>query len=226
MNQRKRFKITDLLIGIIFTLLFISIGVVITINFRPLYYMDVNFLNIDSTSGYSKEEILHNYNTLIDYCSPFFQGDLQFPTLPASASGLQHFKDVKGIFNFFYLLGAITLIAVIVIYVYKKRKKDYSYLFTSSLTAIVLPVVLGLLFAMNFNTAFIAFHKLVFRNDYWQFDPATDPVITILPESFFLHSAVMIIIIVILLSILLYLLHRKKKRNFSIRYRMTKGLKL
>ena len=71
----KRFKITDLFIGIIFTLLFISIGVVFTINFRPLYYMDIKLLNIESNSGLAKEEIVKNYNTLIDYSSPLKKGE-------------------------------------------------------------------------------------------------------------------------------------------------------
>lgn len=226
MNQRIRFKITDLLIGIIFTLLFISMGLVITINFRPLYYMDIHLLNIEASSGYDKKEILQNYNALIDYCSPFYQGELKFPTLKASAHGLEHFREVKSIFIFFYILGAVTLAAAILIMIYKSKKRDYSYLLTSSITAVALPLVLGCIMAVNFNTVFITFHKLVFNNNYWLFDPATDPVINILPETFFNHCALLIIIIIILLSIALFLYYRRKKRHFQIRYRMTKGLKL
>lgn len=225
MNQRKRFKFTDLLIGVIFTLLFISLGIVITINFRPLYYMDVNLLNIEAASGYNKNDILLNYNALIDYNSPFYQGELKFPTLPASANGIEHFKEVKGIFTFFYLLGVFTLIAIIIVILYKNKKKNYSYLLTSSITAVALPLILGVIVALNFDAAFIAFHKLVFKNDYWMFDPVTDPVINILPESFFMHCAFMIIFIVLLLSMVLYLCYLKKKRRHGIKYRMAKGLK-
>lgn len=226
MNPRIRFKGTDLLIGIIFTLLFISIGVVITINFRPLYYLDVNLLNIDTSSGYDKKEILQNYNTLIDYCSPIYQGELKFPTLKASANGLEHFREVKSIFIFFYILGAVTLVAAILIMIFKSKRRDYSYLLTSSITAVALPLILGCIMAVNFDTVFITFHKLVFNNNYWLFDPATDPVINILPETFFLHCALLIIIIIILLSIALFLYYRKKRRRMHIKYRMTKGLKL
>ena len=52
----KRFKITDLLIGFLFTLLFLSISVIITINFRPLYYMDIEILDIEKNSDTVKKK--------------------------------------------------------------------------------------------------------------------------------------------------------------------------
>ncbi len=222
----KRFKITDFFIGLLFTLLFISIAVVITINFRPLYYMDIKLLNIDINSGIPKGEILRNYNALIDYSSPFFKGNLVFPTLAASKSGLSHFADVKNIFTFFYILGAITLIPAIIIIIKKRKHRDYSYLLASAITAVVLPLILGVLMAINFDKTFILFHKIAFRNNDWLFDPSTDPVITILPDTFFMHCAVMIIFIVILFSIFFVAIYFKQKKYFSIKYRKNKGLKL
>ncbi len=222
----KRFKITDILIGIIFTLLFISIAVVITVNFRPLYYLDINILDIDKTSGYSKEIIKENYNALIDYSSPFFRGDLKFPTLDASPSGLKHFVEVKDIFTSFYVLGAITLILAILIIVQKSRNKDYSYLLVSAITAIVLPLLVGFFMCLDFDRAFILFHKLFFNNEDWLFDPIADPVITILPDTFFMHCAIMIILIVLLCSVVFASIYFWKKRHFSIKYRKNKGLKL
>jgi integral membrane protein (TIGR01906 family) len=221
----KRFKITDLLIGIIFTLLFISIAVVITINFRPLYYMDINRLNIEADSGIPKNVIIENYDALIDYSSPFFKDDLVFPTLTASESGLQHFTEVKNIFTSLYFLGAITLILGIIIIIYKSKKNDYSYLLVSSITAIVLPLLLGFYLFLDFDRAFVIFHKIFFKNDYWLFDPSTDPVITILPDTYFLHCALLIILLVLLFSIIFIAVYLWKKRHLSIKYRKNKGLK-
>lgn len=222
----KKFKISDLLIGIIFTLLFISLAVVITINFRPLYYMDIDFLNIDETSGFDKANIIENYNALIDYSSPFFQEELIFPSLAASESGLFHFVEVKNIFTAFYILGAITLILGIIIIVQKARNKDFSYLLVSAITAIVLPNLLGLFMSLDFDRTFYLFHKLFFNNDYWIFDPVTDPVITILPDTFFMHCAIMIILLVLLFSITFFIIYFWKRKYFSIRYRKNKGLKI
>lgn len=222
----KGFKISDLAIGILFTLLFISLSVVITINFRPLYYFDIDALNIEENSGYSEQEIRANYDALIDYSSPFFKGKLNFPTLPASESGLIHFKEVKNIFNFFYLLSAVTLILAICIIIYKHKKKDISYLLVSSITSVALPLLIAGSLAIDFDRAFVLFHKLFFNNDYWLFDPDTDPVIHILPDTFFLHSALMIIFLVISASATLFVIYLVKHSHKSIRYRRTRDLKL
>lgn len=222
----RRFKITDLLIGVIFTLLFISIAVVFTINFRPLYYMDIDLLNIEAESGFDRADIVKNYDALIDYSSPFFKGDLQFPTFEASESGLQHFTEVKNIFTSFYILGAITLVFAVIIIIRKTKNGDFSYLLASSITAIALPILLGLYMAIDFDRAFLIFHKLFFRNDYWMFDPVTDPVITILPEDYFMHCAILIIVIVLSFSATCIGIYFWKKNRSGIRYRKNRGLKL
>lgn len=222
----KNFKITDVIYGIIFTLMFISIAVVITINFRPLYYMDINLLNIEATSGLDKDIIKENYDALIDYSSPFFKGELQFPSLDASSNGLIHFIEVKNIFTSFYIMGAITLVLGIIIIIYKAKNRDYSYLPVSAVTAVVLPLLLALYMAVDFDRAFVIFHKIFFRNDYWLFDPVTDPVITILPDEFFMHSAIMIIIIVLLFCSIFIWLYIRSKRHTGLKYRKIKELKI
>lgn len=222
----RRFKITDVFIGVIFTLLFISIAVVITINFRPLYYFDIDHLRVADSSGLTKEVIRENYDALIDYSSPFFKGELRFPTLAASESGLFHFTEVKNIFTGFYILGAITLAFGVVIIVQKHKNKDFSYLLVSSVTAIVLPSLLALFLSIDFDRTFVIFHKLFFNNDYWLFDPATDPVITILPDTFFMHCAIMIIVLVVLMSLLFLTVYLVKRQHSGIKYRRSKGLKI
>ncbi len=220
-----KFKFTDLLIGLVFTLLFISIAVVITVNFRPLYYLDINMLHIAEYSGFSKDVIRENYDALIDYSFPLFKGPLQFPTLPSSVNALIHFSEVKNIFTSFYILGLICLVLGVIIIVYKTKNGDHSYLLVSAITAVVLPSILAVFLAINFDRAFIMFHKLFFKNDYWLFDPNTDPVITILPDTFFMHCALMIIVIVVLFSIAFLFVYLWKKQYTGIKYRKNKGLK-
>lgn len=204
-----------LLIGILFTILLISIGVIVTINFRPLYYYDINHLQIEETSGYSKEEIRTNYDALIEYCSPFYTGDLQFPTLPSSTEARIHFEEVKVIFVAFYYMAVFCLILLIPIMLCQWKRKDYQYLITSGWTAILLPCLLAIVCFLNFDRTFELFHEIVFRNDYWLFYPETDPIITMLPESFFLHCTILIIGIVIVGSLTLILIgnYLKKRRT-------------
>lgn len=207
--MKKQFHFTDIIVGIFFTLFFLSLGIITVINFRPLYYIDIQFLNIPDTTGLSKQIIMDNYNALIDYCSPFFKGDLIFPTLTSSNSGLQHFIEVKNIFIMFYVLCPITLLILIGTVLYKRKKRDYSYLLVSSITMIVLPLIVLIGSIINFDTLFVIFHKIFFRNDYWLFDPVTDPIINLLPDTFFLHCALFIAAFIVIGSILLYTLYRK-----------------
>lgn len=202
----KKFKISDIGIGLLFTLFFISTGVILAVNFRPLYYLDIKLLEIEKTSGMEASVIKENYDALIDYNSPFFQGKLEFPTLPASASGLEHFVEVKNIFVSFYAVFAVTAVALFLILLYKKKKKDYTYLPVSSITILALPVIVGVACAINFDKLFIIFHKIFFRNDYWLFDPVTDPIINLLPDTFFMHCLFIIIGFLFLGSLLLFLI--------------------
>lgn len=211
--MKKSYVFSDILIGIIFSLFFISISVIFVINFKPLYYLDIKFLDIPSRSGFTKNVILDNYSALIDYCSPFYKGDLVFPTLIASSGGLKHFEEVKTVFVFFYYLLPITLIPLILIILYKHKRKDYRYLLVSSITTLVLPISVGIGTWINFDHLFILFHQLVFRNDLWLFDYTTDPVILMLPDTFFMHCAVLIVCCVILCSLLLFLFYRISKRE-------------
>jgi len=50
---------------------------------------------------------------------------------------------------------------------------------------------LAAVMAVDFNDFFIDFHKILFRNNDWLFDPSLDPIITALPDTFFLHCFIM-----------------------------------
>lgn len=206
--------ILNAFIGVCFLIFFIAIGLTIAIHFRPLYYM-----NIDSyvkSTGISHEIIKENYNALIDYCNPFYQGELEFPSLPSSDEGISHFAEVKEIFNvFFALLFILPFILTIFIFIQHKRKVS-SYLLTSPIIMCVAPILVSVLCLIDFDTTFTLFHRIIFRNENWYFDPLTDPVIFILPGEFFLQCAIVIIIsvligCVILLTLYFYTNHHKSK---------------
>lgn len=206
-----KFKITDIVIAFVFTLFFISLGTIITLSFRPLYYFDIGFLNIPESTGYSKELIKRNYDTLIDYNSPFYKGDLEFPDFKSSPQGLQHFVEVKELFMGIYILFLITLALCLFIIIYKDKKKEDSYLLVSSIGVLAFPLIIGLITAIDFNKTFILFHKIFFRNDYWNFHPELDPVINILPKTFFFHSLILILLILMLGSLSLLIRYKTRK---------------
>lgn len=198
---------TELYISIVITLLSISSASVFVLFFRPIYYVCMKRLPIVKHSGFGKQEIIDNYNALIRYFYPFQKGRLSLPTFGQSAQGIQHFAEVKGIFNILLLLIPICLLLFILFFI--KNRSDKHYLKTSAITLILVPAIFGTGFALNFDATFTLFHKIFFRNDYWLFDSATDPIIKILPEEFFLLCGVIIIIIQLLVSGLCYMCYRR-----------------
>jgi integral membrane protein (TIGR01906 family) len=213
-NKRKSY-IHQLLFSLALSLFIIFTAVKLTLMFKPLYYFDIGYLNIAEQSSYSKAEIIKNYDYVINYLiSPRAQ-EFQLPSIPYSKFGQIHFKDVKRIFTTIDILlittGLISLGGLII----NIKKKDFAFLKLTPTMLILLPAVLLTSFAINFNKAFVLFHKIFFKNDYWQFDPQLDPIINILPEEFFMHSALMIVFIIIFSIVTLAILNRRlhKKRQ-------------
>lgn len=203
-------------LAILYMLCIISLSVTLVLNFRPLYYFDIGYLDIAENSGYAKEIIRENYDALIDYNSVFYTKDLHFPSLPMSENGRIHFVEVKKIFVFVQCLAAITLPLCVCLTLYMKKRKEFLFLKYAGILTLAIPVLLGGLIAANWNSFFVTFHHLFFRNDYWLFDPAYDPVILILPDQFFLHAAVMILGCVILGSLTCLFLSRKWKNSQTL----------
>jgi len=217
MKHRLSQTILSILTGIAFTFFFISLAVVIVVNFRQIYYWDISLLDLEGTCGLTAAQIRANYDALIDYNSPFSFGLLQFPDLPSSTEALIHFVEVKQLFMKFYLLGILSMLALFILLPIQRHqgtdvlKRTFTI---SSLTVILLPSLVGAAVALNFDAAFVIFHQIFFKNDFWLFDPATDPIILLLPDTFFLHCAVIIVLIVLLGALSLFLISRfLKTRN-------------
>lgn len=189
----QRNKIRDLLLGLVGMLFLISGAVTLTLSFRGLYRFDVKRLHLAEETGYSEEEILDNYNELIDYNLSPAHTQLKFPTFPMSEEAEIHFREVKVIFQGFLKLLIVTGILYLASGLYLARKNEWRFLKYTGICSLVIPAVAGLLVALNWDWVFVTFHELVFPNDYWLFDPVTDPVILVLPDEFFLHCAVLLI---------------------------------
>ncbi|MBP3568720.1 MAG: TIGR01906 family membrane protein [Lachnospiraceae bacterium] len=206
--------LTNFAIGVLFLIFFISLGLAIAIYVRPFYYMGMELISAET--GYSTEVIKENYDALIDYCSPFFTGELDFPSLPESESGISHFVEVKVIFNLFFALLFITPIFLAGLIFLQAKRNNTSWMLTSPIIVCVLPLLIGLACAIDFNRIFVLFHQIVFNNDDWIFSPLEDPIILFLPERFFLQCALIIVGTVLLgcvILLTLYFLHKNKQKK-------------
>ena len=128
----------NIVLAVALVLFIISAAVVFTLNFRPLYYFDVDHLNITAMSGLPREEILQNYNVLIDYNSIFGTKVLNFPTLAMSESGRIHFEEVKNVFGVFEITLIVSGILSLAGIIYRHFKKNPGYLLLSGILTVAI----------------------------------------------------------------------------------------
>lgn len=205
-------KFKNILFALISSLCIISFSVILGLNFRPLYYMNVLKIQAQNVN-LSAEVIRNNYNILINYLNPFYNGKLKLDSLVMSTFGEFHFYEVKQLFNLFYILFTVAFFLGIIIFIVSLRKKELSYLKSTALLTFLIPITLGIPFIVDFDWSFVAFHEIAFSNDYWLFDPKIDPVINILPQWFFMEAAFLILIFMIVFAILSYLVGKSDEKK-------------
>lgn len=202
MNQR---SISRFFLQVTLCLTIIALCIAVVINFQPLYYLFVKQEKLAQVVGLSQDELLSNYRNLLNYLNFPWVSSLGL-TLPSSASGLTHFADVKRLFMVDYV---VLLIGAPFSYYYlrqlKKRQMFWELISLAQL-ALAAGIIVAVTMALSFQQFFIAFHKVLFRNNDWIFDPAKDPIINALPDEFFLACFVLFFILFIVSMVILYLL--------------------
>lgn len=187
----------------------IALSVTLTIILAiPLFALEMSWYHLADLAQMSAMRLWHNFLVLMNYLLNPFIGQLHMPDFPSSASGLEHFAEVKMLFML--TLGlTIVLIPAFVIFI----KENLSLFFHNGLRIVMgLPIVAGL-FALlvGFDQFFVIFHEVLFRDNSWLFDPSTDPIINVLPEQFFMHTFLVFILIYELLFFIIY------RRGFNFR---------
>jgi integral membrane protein (TIGR01906 family) len=130
-----------------------------------------------------------------------------------SAGGETHFREVKRIFDVFQILFPLSLAGMAVLWVKAKSLRDGRYARITGYLCFGIVAALGLFALMGWDRLFVVFHKVFFNNDFWLFDYTTDPVITILPDTFFLHEAILILAVVLSGGALALILGLKAKHR-------------
>ncbi|HEY5588044.1 MAG TPA: TIGR01906 family membrane protein [Candidatus Paceibacterota bacterium] len=201
----------DFIISILIAFIVLSISIDFTLVFKPLYYFDISNLSIESSSNISRVDILKNYNYTINYVLENKKSEYNLPTLPSSPEAQIHFYEVKQLFIKMTEVLAVA-IAIVVIYgvFIKIRPRILKW---SSICLVLTSIGVIIPSLINFNSFFDFFHSIFFKNNYWQFDPVQDPIITILPEDFFLHCAILIISLWLLSSLVLWVLYIRRKTS-------------
>ena len=206
-------KISNLIFAFLMSLFIITSIVKFTVVFKPLYYFDIKHLNIPILSGMSEEEIKLNYDYLIKYNTSYRDYEFNMPTLKSSIQGKIHFEEVRDVFKVLNKINIISgVISVLGIYIVLK-KKEIKIIKYAGIISILIPIFLLIPITIQFEKSFEIFHRLIFNNDYWIFDPSKDPVINMLPAEFFLHCGVVILTGILIFSSIILTIYKMLKNK-------------
>lgn len=201
-----------------FTLLWLlALSILATIYLAWLAYpLVIDYFDLEQWSGLSKSVISANFNHLMTYLLSPFHTQLAMPDFPSSASGLKHFADVKVLFQ---ITQGIFVVLAIPSYLFLKNDYQKKLLWKTQRVwfgALISPLVIALFGVLiGFERFFVLFHTVLFPGDSsWLFHPDHDPIILVLPASFFLACFVLFFIIYEGLLVTMWLLSKKQWRQF------------
>lgn len=166
-----------------------SITVLLSI---PLFRLDIGWENLTQIANFPRSVLIHNYHVLMQYELNPFIAHLKMPNFPDSTNALKHFAEVRNLFTLVNILS-IVLIPAIIIFL----KEHLPILYRRGIFyAMVVPILLAVVAALiGFDNFFIIFHKILFRDNTWLFDPTTDPIINVLTDNFFMFCFIIFVIL-------------------------------
>lgn len=208
-------RVISVLLSLVLALFAISSAIAVPIVCRPFYYLHIKALNLPEQTGWSAEEIRNAYDDVMDYLlrdEPFGTGTLRW-----SESGKSHFADVKGLFWLDLITCAATGALLIVLLFAVRRIPPHRFAqrgpsFWAGAGILLVFALVGVLGALDFDRAFTAFHSIFFPGKTnWLFDPRTDQIILILPDTYFRNCAILALALLAAWALFCLLLGRKRK---------------
>lgn len=189
------------------------------LNITVVYNYVIYKYKLVKVTGLSAEILMDNYKRTIYYVQNPFIKELTFNNVHMSDFGRIHFFEVKRIFIALYIFSIIFIILMLIKILTNKGNglgKTLIKSFNSSVNIMALIFIsVSAAASINFSEAFIFFHKIFFRNNYWMFDPEIDPIIKALPEELFMIEFMMIVFVLAIFTVIIKVLNIKLKKSRS-----------
>lgn len=208
LNQIRQF------IGILGLILILIILPIILLSIDKSYF-DVAFARyatLQNFAGkYSRIELTAQFDSVLRFIQFPFNTSLD----PAffSAEDISHMNDVRTLFEIVHLIW--TLAIIMVAWGCREWQKILRIVRQALLGYLAALSLVGIAAALQWQTTFTTFHKLLFpNNNYWALDPTTSNLIKYLPGNIFQELAAMyyllIVIELVLLTVILFRKYGKK----------------
>ena len=135
----------------------------------------------------------------------------------------QHMRDVRGVFAAFYTLAVVGAIVLVAAFLLARgraaRARLWRRLGLAGRVIAAGTVALGVVGLLSFDAAFEAFHELFFPAGSFLFDPLTDRLVQLFPETFWVETTIAVGVVIIVLSLLLAWLAPKRAGTLEARAR-------
>ena len=218
----KSSRSVSILFALCLVLFLLTAAIALPIYIRPFYYAHIEALGLPEYVGLTAAQIREGYDAILDYLTlpgrEFSAGVFAY-----SPEGEAHFADCKVLFDLNRNVLLLSGMGLLVLGLLRRAGKTGPYRLGrfsaarwAALLALILPLVLGGLAALDFDRAFVIFHSLFFPGKTnWLFDWRTDPIILVLPQDFFLHCALLIGggLLTFSLGILIFDIFQEKRRE-------------
>ncbi len=194
------------LIGIVMTFSLILILLITSVEavayWTPGYYeKEYTKYNVTADVRMEMEDLLDVTEEMMAYLRGNRE-DLHVPTVVDgqpreffNEREIAHMEDVRGLFLGGLKLRLYSIVtAVLCLILLLILKADLSRVLPRAICAgtglfFGIACLLALIISTDFTKYFVIFHQIFFDNDLWILDPATDLLINIVPEPFFMDTA-------------------------------------
>lgn len=126
----------------------------------------------------------------------------------------EHMRDVRGVFVGFFSAAAMAGIVLVALFAAARhpdtRRRLWHRLELTGYAATVGTLGLGVAGLLLFDAAFRLFHEVFFPGGNWQFDPQTDRLVQLFPESFWVESTIAVGGTIAILGLLLAVAARRR----------------
>jgi integral membrane protein (TIGR01906 family) len=180
--------------------LLLSASVSAAANCKALYNFGFEKYDISRVTGLAPAELDKAAAGLIGY----FNNGEEYIDIVVEKNGrpfrlfndreVAHLKDVKGLFQLVYkiLLGtgvSVLLFAAASLFWWREKRRLGRALFLGGGLTLAVMLMIGVVIAIDFDWFFLQFHLFSFANDFWMLNPATDYLIMLFPQGFWLDAA-------------------------------------